>query len=90
MSQQWLDRGACPSCGSSDGNVPHADGHSYCFSCKKYFKAGIAKVIPMVEKHSDVPYGSMIGTVSEITDRKISKETARKYNTQIKFKSRLL
>ena len=84
MSQQWLDRGGCPSCGSSDGNVPHADGHSYCFSCKKYFKSGIAKVIPMVEKHSDVSYGSMVGTVSEITDRKISKETARKYDTQIK------
>ena len=33
----WLDRGPCPECGSSDGNVQHSDGHSYCFSCETLF-----------------------------------------------------
>ena len=28
MDKQWLNRGACPECGSSDGNVNHSEGYS--------------------------------------------------------------
>ena len=31
MDKQWLDRGACPNCNSSDGNVNHSEGYSHCF-----------------------------------------------------------
>jgi len=31
MDKQWLDRGACPKCGSSDGNVNHSEGYSLLF-----------------------------------------------------------
>ena len=34
---QWLSRGECPACGSSDGNVQHSDGHSFCFVCDTRF-----------------------------------------------------
>ena len=37
MQKTWLDRGACPKCGSSDGNVRHSEGYSYCFSCNTRF-----------------------------------------------------
>ena len=33
MDKQWLDRGPCPNCGSSDGNVQHKEGYSHCFVC---------------------------------------------------------
>ena len=36
-SSKWLDRGPCPKCGSSDANVKHAEGYSYCFSCETRF-----------------------------------------------------
>ena len=36
-SSKWLDRGSCPECGSSDANVKHSKGYSYCFSCQTRF-----------------------------------------------------
>ena len=49
MEKTWLDRGACPKCGSSDGNVNHSEGYSYCFSCNTRFGENMKheKVIPM-------------------------------------------
>ena len=49
MEKTWLDRGACPKCGSSDGNVKHSEGYSYCFSCNTRFGENMQqeKVIPM-------------------------------------------
>ena len=37
MAEGWLKRGPCPECGSSDGNVQHSDGHSFCFVCDTRF-----------------------------------------------------
>ena len=37
MAERWLKRGPCPDCGSSDANVQHSDGHSFCFSCNTRF-----------------------------------------------------
>ena len=82
MEKRWLDRGACPKCGSSDGNVKHSEGYSYCFSCNTRFGENMQqeKVVPM-------PTESVIktvGTTGALTERNINKETAQKYNTSVK------
>ena len=51
-SSKWLDRGACPKCGSSDAKVKHAEGYSYCFSCETRFgeEEDMNNVTPMSAK----------------------------------------
>ena len=86
MPSQWPSRGTCPECGASKANVQHEDGHSYCFSCQTRFGEDMTqqtKVVPMSENHSGFEYNKTKGIVEAITDRKISKETAKKYNTQV-------
>ena len=85
MSQGWIGRGECPKCGASKANVQHSDGHSYCFSCETRFGENMkqeAKVVPMSNESSSAMKTS--GQLSEILDRKISRETARKYNVETK------
>ena len=84
---QWGERVACPDCGASKANVQHEDGHSYCFSCETRFgeeEMQDVKVIPMINETNPVLKTS--GMIADIPDRKISRETAKKYNVQIKKK----
>jgi twinkle protein len=84
MGEAWGERGECPECGSSDGNVEHSDGHSYCFVCDTRFNDSVvekAKVVPMSEKSSGVQSN---GVVADIPDRKISRDTAKKYGVEVK------
>jgi len=87
MTQGWLNkRGPCPECGATKANVQHEDGHSFCFSCETRFgeeKVQQAKVVPM-DRHSGYDSCKTKGVVADIPDRKISKETTKKYNTEIK------
>jgi len=87
MDKQWLDRGACPNpdCDSSDGNVQHNDGYSHCFSCDTHFynkgeSMETEKVIPMRTES----VMKTVGTLGALSERSISKETAQKYNTNVK------
>ena len=82
MEKKWLDRGACPKCGSSDGNVKHSEGYSYCFSCNTRFGEQMEheKVIP-IPTESNI---KTVGVTGALTERNISKETAQKYHTQVK------
>ena len=92
MENQWLKKGPCPECGSSDANVSHVDGHSYCFSCNTRFKSEdnmnlqTKKIIPMNTEQPKPHYSSfeIKGEFGRITDRNIKEETAKKYNTLIK------
>ncbi len=77
--KKWLDRGACPACGSSDANVNHTAGYSWCFSCKTKFGDNII-TIPKIEVRSM----ATVGEWGEISERKISYDTAKKFNTKIK------
>jgi len=83
MNGQWGKRGECPECGSSDGNVEHSDGHSYCFACETRFNEMVekAKVIPMSESSSGIKSKGIFG---DIPDRKITKDTAKVFSTEIK------
>ena len=80
MDKKWLDRGACPECGSSDGNVRHSEGYSFCFVCETRFGESMQTetVIPM-KRESNI---KTVGTLGALTERSISKETAQKYNTE--------
>ena len=82
MDKKWLDRGACPECGSSDGNVRHSEGYSFCFVCETRFGESMQTetVIPM-KRESNI---KTVGTLGALTERSISKETAQKYNTDVK------
>ena len=82
MEKKWLDRGACPKCGSSDGNVKHSEGYSYCFSCNTRFGENMQheKVVPIPTESAI----KTVGTTGALSERNISKETAQKYNTSVK------
>lgn len=82
-SSKWLDRGACPKCGSSDAKVQHSKGHSYCFSCNTRFgeEKDMNTVTPMPVVEAK-PL-SKEGMYADIIERKITKDTAEKYKTKI-------
>ena len=79
-------KGSCDHCGSSDANTKYEDGHSFCYSCKKYINGDkdmeTHKVVPMINNASSTLKTE--GVVDAISERRISKDTARLYNTQIK------
>ena len=79
QQKKWLDRGACPSCGSSDANVNHTAGYSWCFSCQTRFEDNVIS-IPRTEVRSMATTGEW----GKISDRSISLETTKKFNTKIK------
>jgi len=79
-------KGSCDHCGSSDANTKYEDGHSFCYSCKNYINGDkdmeTHKVVPMINNASSTLKTE--GVVDAISERRISKDTARLYNTQIK------
>ena len=84
LTKQWVDRGPCPECGSSDGNVQHLDGHSWCFACETRFGNNLLS-IPKQEVKIEVKPMTTKGKWGALSDRKISIETAKKYDTKIKI-----
>jgi len=83
LTKQWVNRGPCPECRSSDGNVQHLDGHSWCFVCKTRFGDNILSM-PKQEVKIEIKPMATKGNWGGLTDRNISKETAKKYDTKIK------
>ena len=83
-------KGNCPDCSSSDAYTTyHVDGHSYCFSCEtftpysgEYKEMETQKVVEIINNSSSTLKSS--GIIDAISERRIAKETARVYNTQIK------
>ncbi len=78
--------GACEECGSSDGNATYSDGHTFCYVCKVYKKGNNmqqeSRVIPMSNPASGTI--KTRGILSDISERKIKKETAQRYGVEIK------
>ena len=77
---EWLSKGPCSTCNSSDAKVLHSDGHSYCFSCETRFDDD-SKVIPMTNPKSSGLKTS--GEVSAIDDRHIDRETIKAFNVEV-------
>ena len=90
MSNESIYEGheACPSCGSSDANARYSDGHLYCYSCETYIRGNqngedmqLNTIQPDLQTKKSQPTST--GSLGDISDRKISKETCKKYNTYL-------
>ena len=80
-------KGRCPDCNSSDAYTTyHSDGHSWCYSCKTFTpgekQMETQKVVEITNNATSTL--KSVGIVDSISERKISKETARVYNAQIR------
>ena len=84
----WLDRGECPKCGSSDANVNHTKGYSFCFSCNTRFNERDEQVVVPMENKKHGTFSK--GELKEIEDRKISSSTCKKYNTFVKTNNNII
>ena len=81
-----ISKGPCAECGSSDGNCSYSDGHAFCFVCRHFTPA------PGDDDGEDsaprapqprAPRSLLQGTFSALAKRKLTEETARRYNYQI-------
>lgn len=81
---QFVGREPCPKCGSEDNLARYSDGHAYCFgaSCDHYE--------PPSDREQTSPAPSaprsrnlIEGQFSALRARKISEETARRYNYKV-------
>jgi len=84
-------KGPCPNCKSSDANHHYSDGHTYCFSCKAYKHPEKVSTMPTPQpKDANVTSLVNSGEYNDIPDRKISKDTAKKFGTLTKKKGSMI
>ena len=88
---------ACPKCKSSDAVSINDDGSAKCFSCGDFMKDfeepyetetnKLSSVVAQEPKNNVVHFSKddYIGIFSNLTDRKIREETAKKYNVRVTF-----
>ena len=82
-------KGPCDECGSSDANHHYPDGHTYCYSCKSRKSSKELTTMATVQPtkiHSNSLSSTRLAEYNDIPDRKITKDTARKFNTLTKKK----
>ena len=81
-------KGPCDECGSSDANHHYPDGHTFCYSCKTHKPAKKVTTMATVQPtHSNsLNATARLAEYNDIPDRKITKDTARKFNTLTKKK----
>ena len=84
-------KGPCSECGSSDANHHYPDGHTYCYSCKTHKPAKEVTTMATVQSNTNqnslkLLNSSRLAEYNDIPERKITKETARKFNTLTKKK----
>jgi twinkle protein len=70
---EYVEKIACPSCGSSDANAIYSDGHSHCFSCNKTVSAkGESKKV--------INRNLLMGVPKELVARGIDLTTCKMFN----------
>ena len=93
-------KGPCPKCDSSDANHHYNDGHTFCFSCKTYqhpkevttmaTRLPIQQTVAAMAATPPTPLteltSSKMAEYNDIADRKILRDTAKKYGTLTKKK----
>ena len=84
-------KGPCSECGSSDANHHYPDGHTFCYSCKTHKPAKEVTTMATVQSNTNqnsmkLLNSSRLAEYNDIPERKITKETARKFNTLTKKK----
>ena len=74
----YLFKGPCPECGSSDACAVYTDGNKHCFSCgKTFFKTEEAKEAPPVNPKF------ITGEYKPLNARKILKKTCQKFGYMV-------
>ena len=73
----------CPECGSSDALARYTSGSAHCFSCNHHIQANGNVAQYSAPTQLRRPLEQMTGTISPIQDRRISQETAKKFNVTV-------
>lgn len=83
----FVGREACPTCGSEDNLARYSDGHAYCFgaTCNHYEPPTGQERSADVESdtRSKPARGLIDGTFMALKARKLSEDTARRYNYKV-------
>jgi twinkle protein len=83
-NSDFISRGPCDACGSSDANALYDDGHTHCFSCGKTVQGEKVNAIDMVHQTPAAKgfktFDPMQFVVEPLTDRAISLATCQKYS----------
>lgn len=76
----------CPGCGSSNNLARYSDGHAVCFgmSCG-YYEKGTGAVMDDFTPTKPTRKLEMTGVHADITDRRISQRTCKKYNVTVEY-----
>ncbi len=88
MQTEKASMGSCTKCNSSDALATYSD-HTWCYSCQTYGSVGDEieterKVIPMNRGHK------RIFKTANITDRKITADTCKKYGVTVAFEGQVI
>ena len=80
-------KGPCDECGSSDANHHYPDGQTHCFVCETHkFPKEVTTMATVQPTHTNNLSSSRLAEYNDIPDRKITKDTAKKFNTLTKKK----
>ena len=82
---QFIGREPCPKCGSEDNLARYSDGHAYCFGagCEHYEPATDGSREAVADRPAKRPSALIPGSYGPLTKRKITEETAKRYQYQI-------
>jgi twinkle protein len=74
---EYIDKGPCPDCGSSDACARYTDGHTHCFACSKTRQG--------VDAPASQPAKRAAGLLSNVSyasldKRQLTEETCKKFN----------
>lgn len=78
-SSEFISKGSCPSCGSSDANASYTDGHTHCFSCGKHGRADGETQTRRVKMSADL----LDGDFQPLLKRGITEDTCRKFGYRV-------
>jgi len=92
MQTKKAMKGPCSKCGSSDALVTYFD-HTWCYSCETYGSVGYETEIEIETKAKVIPMNSRTKRTfktADITDRKITAETCKKYGVTVAFDNQVI
>ena len=74
---EYVCKGECEKCGSSDANALYSDGHTYCFSCETYTPPEQDVEMKEIVKTQNTNFNPVSGEVVALPKRKINEQTVR-------------
>jgi twinkle protein len=77
----YLFKGSCDECGSSDAKAVYSDGHTYCFSCDSYGRPEGSESLTPKQK----PKGELlpVGEFRALGKRRLTEDTCKKFGYSI-------